>query len=150
MESIKIINWLNYFIIFEMEYVWRLVISVILSSFIGLERELRKKPAGLRTHILVSLSSALLAIISSEFFKEDPARIIAHVITGIGFIGAGTIIAYKPKGRVVGVTTAACIFMAAVIGITSGLGLYLLASVTTVLTIVVVLLKNVEEFLEKK
>lgn len=110
-------------------------------ALIGWERESRDRPAGLRTHILVCLASCLLIVVSRTpaFFGlapdsftmvADPARMAAGIITGIGFLGAGTI--FRNRNHTEGLTTAASIWMVAAIGISIGFGAYLLAAVTTV------------------
>lgn len=105
---------------------------------VGFERELAHKPAGLRTHMLVCLGSCLFTLISLEF-AIDPARIASGIVAGIGFIGAGAIIA-EPD-RVVGITTAASLWVTAAIGLTVGIGSYMLAFVATLLAISVLFLR---------
>ena len=113
------------------EFVLRLFIAGILGSIIGLDREYRAKEAGYRTHFLVSLGSALLMIVSQHGFggildtpnvNLDPSRIASQVVTGIGFIGAGTIILHKQTVR--GLTTAAGIWATSAIGLSVGAGMY--------------------------
>jgi putative Mg2+ transporter-C (MgtC) family protein len=117
----------------ELELVARVVLAFILGGIIGFERERVDKPAGLRTHILVSLGSAQFTILSFYAFPGgDPSRIAAYILAGIGFIGAGTII--QTRERVVGVTTAASLWVTASIGMAIGIGLYLAAAVVTVMT----------------
>ena len=116
------------------EFVIRLLVATALGSIIGLDREYRTKAAGFRTHVLVALGSALFMIISVHGFDDlpkdqmtlrmDPARIAAQVVTGIGFIGAGTII--FQKNVVKGLTTAAGMWVTAAIGLACGGGLYVL------------------------
>jgi putative Mg2+ transporter-C (MgtC) family protein len=117
----------------ELEQIIKLISAFILSGIVGLEREVSSKPAGLRTHALVGLGSALLTILSREGFPgSDPARIAAAVIVGMGFLGAGTIL--KTEGRIVGLTTAASLWITAAVGVAVGAGYYVLAVVTTILT----------------
>ncbi|AKG91686.1 MgtC family [Geoglobus ahangari] len=131
-----------------MEELLALLLSAALGGVIGYERSKVHKPAGLRTHILVSLGSCLFMILSVKFF-DDPARIAAGVVSGIGFIGAGTIIAERrEKTKVVGITTAASLWVTAAIGMAVGMGEYLLALFTTILTYVILQLKKVEERIE--
>ncbi len=121
--------------IIELEQIVRLVLAFILSGIVGLEREASSKPAGLRTHALVGLGSALLTILSTDAFPgSDPARIAAAVIIGMGFLGAGTIL--KTEGRIIGLTTAASLWITASVGLAVGVGYYLLAVVATALTYV--------------
>lgn len=110
------------------EPVVRLITAALLGSIIGYERESNKKPAGLRTHVLVCVASCLVTIISILEFPEDPARLLAQIIPGIGFIGAGSIIASGEK--VIGITTATGIFVTSAIGIAVGTGHYVLAIVS--------------------
>jgi putative Mg2+ transporter-C (MgtC) family protein len=111
-----------------------LVLAVALGAVVGLERETTHKPAGIRTHMLVSLGSALFTIVSVSF-SVDPARIAAGIVTGIGFIGAGTI--WAEKDKVQGLTTAASLWTTAAIGLTTGLGDYPIASLVTVLVLLI-------------
>lgn len=125
------------FIMFpEIELVARLILAFLLSGLVGLEREVTHKPAGLRTHILVGLGSTLITMLSLYAFPgSDPARVAASIIVGIGFLGAGTII--KTKERVIGLTTAASLWITASIGVATGTGFYLIAIVTTILAYLV-------------
>lgn len=125
------------------EFVFRLFIAGILGSIVGLDREYRAKEAGYRTHFLVSLGSALIMIVSQHGFSEildqpgislDPSRIASQVVTGIGFIGAGTIILHKQIVR--GLTTAAGIWATSGIGLAIGAGMYGLGISATVLTLI--------------
>ncbi|MCD6529796.1 MgtC/SapB family protein [Candidatus Bathyarchaeota archaeon] len=125
---------------FAFEHVLRLALAVVLGAIVGLEREITHKPAGLRTHMLVSLGSCLFTVVSVYDFGMDPARIAAGIVTGIGFIGAGTIIAEEEK--VVGVTTAASLWVTAAIGLTAGAGDYLLSIATTVLVFIILSLRR--------
>ena len=120
------------------EQVIRLILSAGLGGMIGIEREKNHKPAGLRTHILVCVGSTLATIVSAHHYSSDPARIAAAIMTGIGFLGAGAIIASGNKG-VHGLTTAATIWAAAAIGIAVGSGAYLLSIITTAIIISVLL-----------
>ena len=122
----------------------RLGLSVILSGLIGLERQIHRRTAGLRTHILVCLGSCLIMLTSLyifDIYKDvvplDPARIAAGVITGIGFLGAGTIL--RAREGIKGLTTAASLWVVAAIGLAVGCGFYYAAVVTTVLTLGVLL-----------
>lgn len=117
------------------DFVWRLVLAALFGTIIGLDREYREKEAGFRTHFLVSLGSALMMIVSQYGFSEilthdgvslDPSRIAAQVVSGIGFIGAGTIIFNHQIVR--GLTTAASLWATAGIGLTAGAGMSWLGS----------------------
>ena len=113
----------------------RLVLAAVLGGIIGLERELKRKPAGLRTNMFICFGSAMFTILSTElagaFGIGDHTRIAAQIIPGIGFIGAGSIL--HDKGGVSGITTAATLFVVASIGMAAGGGLYLLAIFSTML-----------------
>ena len=114
----------------------RLVVAGFLGAAIGLEREFRAKEAGVRTHFIVALGSALFMIISQNAFvghQFDAARVAAQVVSGIGFIGAGVIIFQKNVVR--GVTTAAGLWVAAAIGLAAGGGMYPIALAATLLTV---------------
>lgn len=114
----------------------RLLLSGVLGFAIGFERELYKRPAGLRTHVLVCIASCLIMIISVYGFSEgDPARIAAQVVSGIGFLGAGAIL--RSDRDIKGITTAATIWMSAAIGLACGNGLYFGAILTTVFGLIV-------------
>jgi putative Mg2+ transporter-C (MgtC) family protein len=113
----------------------RLALAALLGGIIGLERELKRKPAGLRTNMFICFGSAMFTILSTELAGEwgigDHTRIAAQIIPGIGFIGAGSIL--HDKGGVSGLTTAATLFVVASIGMAAGSGLYLLAIFATML-----------------
>lgn len=118
------------------EDIIKLVLAILLGTLIGLERELKGKPAGLRTNILIILGSTLVMMISYHVARGpngqllfDPGRIAAQVVTGIGFIGAGSIL--QTRGTVVGLTTAATIWVVATIGLVIGCGHYFLAIAAT-------------------
>ena len=125
-----------------MEVNWSNIISlltaVILGSIIGLERELRGKPAGLRTNTLICLGSCIFTIISTSLPGSEPGRIAAQIVTGIGFLGAGAII--QSGASVHGLTTAAGIWVVASIGMACGTKTYFLAISAAILTLIVLLL----------
>ncbi len=135
----------------EFDLILRLVIAAIFGAIIGWERQREQKPAGLRTHMLVSMGSALFTIVSFAVlinfrdFNVDPTRIAAGIITGVGFLGAGAII--QSRGEVHGLTTAASIWVVAAVGMAVGFGLHILAGATAVVTVIVLYLL---EKLEKK
>lgn len=126
-----------------LDFVLRLFVAGLMGVLIGLEREYRAKEAGYRTHFLVALGSALMMIVSQYGFSDvlekdlvrlDPSRIAAQVVSGIGFIGAGTIILLQ-KQIVRGLTTAACVWATAGIGLAIGAGMYLIGVAATVLVL---------------
>jgi putative Mg2+ transporter-C (MgtC) family protein len=127
------------------EVVLRLVVAAVLGGAIGVERELREREAGLRTHLLVSVGAALFTLVSAYAFTDfryglesgitlDPTRIAAQIVTGIGFLGAGAIIRQGLSIR--GLTTAAGVWAVAAIGMAAGAGYYVAAFVTTAVVLV--------------
>ena len=116
------------------EIVIRLLLSAIIGGFIGTEREVNNRPAGLRTHILVTLGSTLVMLVSIDGFQSaDPSRLAAQVVSGIGFLGAGTIM--RTGNNISGLTTAASLWVCAGIGLAVGAGYYLGAIVTTAIVL---------------
>ncbi len=119
----------------ELIYIPRLVLAIIAGAVIGFERELHDKPAGFRTNILICLGAALYTVLSITMVGEeysDRARIAAQIVTGVGFLGAGTIVHFK--GNVLGLTTAATIWADASVGMAFGAGEYVLGIAATILT----------------
>ncbi len=121
------------------ETITKLILAVILASFIGYEREKIHRAAGLRTHILVCLTSTILTVasLSINIPNIDPTRIAAAIMTGMGFIGAGTIL--HLKGKVIGITTAASLFFISGVGIIIGFSQYLLAILSTILACLILI-----------
>ncbi len=114
----------------------RLSLALVLGGAIGIEREYRAKEAGFRTHFLVALGSALFCVVSQYGFGfdlKDSSRVAAQVVSGIGFLGAGTIIFQKNVVR--GLTTAAGLWVTAAIGLACGTGMYVAAALTTVMVL---------------
>lgn len=140
----------------DLEMAMRLLLTLTLSGLIGLERQVHRRDAGLRTHILVALGSCLIMLTSIyvfDIYKDaaslDPARIAAGVITGIGFLGAGAII--REPERVRGLTTAASLWIVAGIGLAVGIGFNKVAIYTTILVLIVLhFLRYVEGSLTKE
>jgi putative Mg2+ transporter-C (MgtC) family protein len=129
----------------------RLLLAAGLGATLGLEREYRQKPAGLRTNILIALGSALFTIVSSLVGHDagSPDRISAQIVTGIGFLGGGAIL--RSGNTVHGLTTAATIWVNAAIGMAAGGGHFALATITAVLTLVVlVVLPPIEAYFERR
>jgi putative Mg2+ transporter-C (MgtC) family protein len=124
-------------VISEVEGLIRLVLALALGALIGIDRETRNKPAGLRTFAIVSMGACLFSLVGLLAFPNDPetSRVVATIITGVGFLGAGTIL--HRRSDVVGLTTAAGIWASAGIGMAVGMGLYVLAVGGAVLMIVV-------------
>lgn len=138
------------------EILIKVFLIVILSGIIGLDRELRHKPAGAKTHILVGLGSTIFTLVSLYIYTlykgtapVDPGRIAAQVVTGIGFLGAGTII--QSGGSVIGLTTAASLWSVAGIGLAIGCGMYYLAIISTIIILLVFFITNkISNILERK
>lgn len=140
------------------EIILRLLLGALIGGAIGFERQIHGRPAGFRTHILVSISSVLLMLVSeyfhylssfdSTYISVDPGRIAAGAMTGVGFIGAGVVL--KTGFTIQGLTTAACIWVVSAIGLSIGSGLYLAGILTFLITIVsLTLLRSVERKMPK-
>ena len=121
------------------EQVIRLLLAAAMGALIGLERDLTAKPAGIRTHMLVSLGACVLTLIGLYEFPLDSARIAAGVVTGIGFLGAGAIMG--GQDGVHGLTTAAGIWVTAAVGLAVGTGSYVIAAVSTLLVVAILFMR---------
>jgi len=145
---------------YDFSLLGRLVLAAVLGGMLGFEREIHGRPAGFRTHLLVALGACLMMVVSEFFYLKynhltssgamriDPGRVAAQIVTGIGFLGAGAII--KDGSAVRGLTTAACLWVAAGIGMAAGMGLYLLAVVVTGMSVgTLMFLKRVEKKMAK-
>ena len=119
------------------EMIARVLLAALFGALIGVEREYRSKVAGLRTHLLVSIGSALMMLLSQYGFggQGDPARVAAQIVSGIGFIGAGAIMMDR-RQSVHGLTTAAGIWVSSGIGMTVAAGMYVLSAVATALSLI--------------
>lgn len=146
-----------------MEYfqiIIRILLSVIVGGVIGYEREAKSRPAGMRTHIMVALGACIIALVQMEVanwaielaqtteingaIRSDPVRLIAQVVSGIGFLGAGTII--FDRGKLTGLTTAASLWTVAALGIAAGMGFY--SIVLTGLVVMYLILRFLKEFIQ--
>jgi putative Mg2+ transporter-C (MgtC) family protein len=129
----------------EVEIILRLLLATVLGAGLGLQRELAKKPAGVRTHSLICLGSALIMVVSVYGFEGDfdPARVAAGMVAGIGFLGAGVIFRGMRGDVVVGLTSAASIWITAAIGMAAGTGMYLIAVIVTVIAILLLLIPKI-------
>jgi putative Mg2+ transporter-C (MgtC) family protein len=136
----------------QIELAVRLTAGLVLGAVIGFERELHRQPAGFRTHSLVALGAALFTIVSAYGFSGplvDPTRIAAQIVSGIGFIGAGTILQHR--GNIRGLTTAASLWSVAAIGTAAGAGMIVMAVVGTILILVVLaVLDRIEAFATRR
>jgi putative Mg2+ transporter-C (MgtC) family protein len=147
-------NWLE-----QIEVVIKVIIAGCLGGVIGLERELANRPAGLRTHAILAAAAALLVGTADflvthfvgettpEILRADPIRVVEAIVTGVSFLGAGTIFRKNDGGTVEGLTTAASLLLVAAVGIAIGLGQMLLAALVTLITLV--LLRTVARVVEK-
>lgn len=145
---------------YDFSLIGRLVLAAVLGGMLGFEREIHGRPAGFRTHLLVALGACLMMVVSEYFYVKynhltssgamrlDPARVAAQVVTGIGFLGAGAII--KDGSVVRGLTTAACLWAAAGIGMATGMGLYMPAVTVTGMAVgTLMFLKRLEKRMGK-
>ena len=122
----------------------RVFAAVLLGAVVGIERERAGKPAGLRTHMLVSLGTAVVVIAcqDSGMSLDGLSRVIQGMVTGIGFIGAGTILKLNEQREIQGLTTAAGLWMTAAIGVAAGLGILGVAVIGTLVTVLVLVLEH--------
>lgn len=143
-----------------LQIIIRVLLSVIVGGIIGYEREARSRPAGMRTHIMVALGACIIALVQMEVaywsielaqttsiegaIRSDPVRLIAQVVSGIGFLGAGTII--FDRGRLTGLTTAASLWTVAALGIAAGMGFYEI--VITGLVVMYLILRFLKVFIQ--
>ena len=135
----------------EKEMLVRIGVILLLSAAVGIDRELKHKPAGIKTHMLVGLGSTIFTLVSISMFymfkditqaggQPDPGRIAAQIVTGIGFLGAGTIL--QSRGTVTGLSTAASLWAVAGIGLATGTGMYLVAVVATIAIVLIFIITN--------
>jgi len=141
--------------VFELEDLIRILIALVCGGIIGYERESKNRPAGLRTHMLVCIGAALVMVVSQHLFEQypegviDPSRLGAQVVSGIGFLGAGTII--RDRFSVTGLTTAATLWGVACIGLAVGSGYYLMGIITTgIIFLTLILFRKLEGVLKIK
>ncbi len=139
MNFLELINW---------EIIYRLFLAACFGAFIGAERSFFRKQAGLRTFALVALGSALFAYLGSSLEPNAPSRVLANLVVGIGFLGAGLIFLHKEK--VIGLTTAAALWVTTAIGASVGLGYYFEAFFVTIFTVVILwLFTYIERYIRK-
>ncbi len=129
----------------EPEKIIRLIVALALGAVIGLERQTKKRPAGLRTHMLVCLGSAIFTVTGLSL-EPNTSRIAEAIVTGIGFLGAGAIIAQG--GRVRGITSAATLWVVAALGLVVGIGEYVIALIITALVFGTLLIDRIKRFSE--
>ena len=136
----------------QLDLALRLIVGVVLGAIVGLEREMNRQPAGFRTHSVVALGAAIFTVVSAYAFTgpaTDPTRIAAQIVSGIGFIGAGTIL--QSRGQVRGLTTAASLWSVAGIGMAAGAGLYGVAVIGTALMLIILaILDRLETYARRR
>jgi putative Mg2+ transporter-C (MgtC) family protein len=130
----------------EIEFVINLAVALVCGVMIGLERELRGKPAGLSTQTLVISGAMLFAFLSHSIGAADTARIAAQIVSGVGFLGAGIILKSDKKGTVTNLTTAASIWFAASIGMAIGFNFHTIAVIAALFTVVVNRIPHFREY----
>jgi putative Mg2+ transporter-C (MgtC) family protein len=121
----------------ELVMLGRIALAAVLAAVVGYERETADKPAGMRTHVLVGVGATLFTLVSAYGFPghSEPTRIAAQIVTGVGFLGAGTI--FRGEGIIMGLTTAATIWAVAALGMAVGAGMYVTAAVATLVMYIV-------------
>ena len=129
----------------------RVIAATLLGTIVGLQRERARKPAGLRTHMLVCLGTAVVVLAGSGvgMSTDGLSRVIQGVVTGIGFVGAGSILKLSQERKIKGLTTAAGLWMTAAIGVACGVGALGLAIIATIFSVMVLALEGVEKWWEK-
>ena len=133
----------------EGEFAFKLVLCLVLGTLIGVERELRNKPAGISTHCFVMAGACLFTFISTVADPNSPARIAAQVVSGVGFLGAGMILKSE-NNSVKNLTTAAAIWFAAAIGMAIGIGWYAIAVIASVYAVIVPRIPHVRTWKESQ
>src|SRR5712691_8883912 len=135
-----------------MHVIIRLVAAALLGALVGIQRESTRKPAGLRTHMMVSLATAAFVISSSSvgMSSDGLSRVIQGIVTGIGFIGAGSILKLGEQHEIRGLTTAASVWMTAAIGVTVGLGNLGIGLMITILALIILALEKFEHRVQGK
>ncbi len=147
-------DWMTYVQPLSWEAFIKIALAALLGAVVGLERVWGNHPAGLRTNMLIAVSSCLFTILSIDGFplrgaSQDTARVAAQIVTGVGFLGAGALL--QAKGHVRGLTTAASIWLVAAIGMAVGTGFYFVAIFTTILsTLLLVMLAPISRRLERQ
>lgn len=142
------LQWLNW------DAAFKIALAALLGAIVGLEREWGGHPAGLRTNMVIAISSCLFTILSIEGFplqgsSQDTARVASQIVTGVGFLGAGVLL--RTRSHIWGLTTAATIWLVAAIGMAIGTGAYFVAILTAILsTILLILLAPVSRRLEQR
>ncbi len=132
----------------EVEFMIKIAIALFCGIMIGLERELKQKPAGLSTQSLVIVGSMIFAFMSQYLDTGDPGRIAAQIVSGVGFLGAGIILKSERRGKVSNLTTAASIWYAAAVGMAIGFGLYVIAVIATLTAVAINRIPHVRTYID--
>lgn len=132
----------------EVEFIIKIAVALLCGIMIGLERELKNKPAGLSTQSLVIVGASMFAFMSQALGAGDPGRIAAQIVSGVGFLGAGIILKSEKKGRVSNLTTAASIWYAAAVGMAIGFGLYIIAVVAAITAVGINRIPHVRKYID--
>lgn len=132
----------------ELEFLLDLGLALVCGVLIGLERELKNKPAGISTQTLVITGSMMFAFFSKAVDGGDPTRIAAQIVSGVGFLGAGIILKSEKKGKISNLTTAASIWYAAAIGMALGFNMHIIAVVAAVYAVLVNRIPHVKKYFE--
>ncbi len=133
-------------LLFDLDLVLKLGLSVLVGALVGLERELDAMPAGFRTHMLICLGATIFTMLSFSIATGDPSRIASQIVVGIGFLGAGAI--FKSGEGTRGLTTAADMWALAAIGMAIGMGQFIVALIATVVVLAFLMLKKMNFFRE--
>ncbi len=147
-------DWMTFLQSLSWDAATKITVAAVLGAIVGLERERGGHPAGLRTNMMIAISSCLFTLLSIEAFPSegstrDTARVAAQIVTGVGFLGAGVVL--QTRKHIRGLTTAATIWLVAAIGMAVGAGAYFIAIFTTILsTVLLILLAPISERLEQR
>lgn len=132
----------------EVEFIIKIVVALICGLIIGLERELKNKPAGLSTQSLVIIGATMFSFMSQLLGAGDPARIAAQIVSGVGFLGAGIILKSESKGKVSNLTTAASIWYGAAVGMAIGFDLYVIGFIATIVAVLINRIPHVRKYID--
>lgn len=132
----------------EVEFILKIVVALVCGLIIGLERELKNKPAGISTQSLVIIGATMFAFMSQLLGGGDPGRIAAQIVSGVGFLGAGIILKNEAKGKVSNLTTAASIWYAAAVGMAIGFDLYVVGIIATVVAVLINRIPHVRKYID--
>lgn len=132
----------------ELEFILKIGVALLCGVLIGVERELKNKPAGLSTQSLVIIGAAMFAFMSQQLGAGDPARIAAQIVSGVGFLGAGIILKNESKGKVSNLTTAASIWYGAAVGMAVGFDLYVIAVIAAIVAVLINRIPHVKKYID--